>query len=784
MTGTDLVYPNGTSITTRDRRSSVERRDPSAATRSLGYTSPGLPMVQEWDAHQAFRFGYLANVIGYRAVQVRANAAASIPLVAGPDPAKPNDINPNAPITRLLGPPPGGPAKGLSARRLIRWTWAQWIVTGRFGWEIEHGDSGPPVAFWPLVSAYLDAIPSTRGADWWQSFRYGQWTDKRKLGRDQVFYDWSPGALDFRQAESGLQASRYDLSLINMADRYGVAFLKNNAVPATIVTTTAFPDDDHKRRFEENWQGEFGGPENAGRVYVHEVDDDGEGPVGESIDIKQLGLSQKDARLVEQRKEALVEVAWSLGVPWSKIDASGRTFDNAEIEDRSFWTETMLPDLLDFQDAINMQLAPLFGSDVVWFDLRGVRALQSKQVNPVTASVGAPSMVFAQLMQINEARADYGLEPIEGGDRMMTAAEIQALRGGQMSPDELGATPPPAAPTPGDEPADDDEDEDDTEDDDDRAAVEHETRIADPEALEARRARIWAATDAVASSIEARWVRTFRRLFSRQLDATISRLRGRRGRQQGLGETRALEDLDADQFFEREFWTAQTAELAEDLYGQATGAGIDRIMMMFAVDFDISASWVDDFIEQRAQQLAGQVTQTTYDAIRSELIAGVTDGESIDDLAARVEQVFSAADEYRATTIARTEVISAYNAGSMRGAEQLPRDVVMGAEWIATRDSRTRDIHASADGQVRLIGVPFEVGGAPMQHPGDPTGGAKNTVNCRCAVALLTPTEYLEASERAAPSIDMRSAELAVRLTPRGEFDELSFRRTLEGAAA
>ena len=31
------------------------------------------------------------------------------------------------------------------------------------------------------------------------------------------------------------------------------------------------------------------------------VDDEGEGPVGESIDVKVLGLSAKDARIVEQR---------------------------------------------------------------------------------------------------------------------------------------------------------------------------------------------------------------------------------------------------------------------------------------------------------------------------------------------------------------------------------------------------------------------------------------------------------------------------------------------------
>jgi hypothetical protein len=787
MTGTELILPNGRSIDVRDRTHTLEQRDPRAATTNLGYQTPTLPMVQEWDATQAFRYGYLANVIGYRAVQIRATAAASVNLVAGTDPAKPNDINPNSPILKLLGPPPGGPAKGLSARKLIRWTFAQWIVTGRFGWEIEHPDtntSGPPVALWPLVSASLDAVPSKGGSDWFKSFKYGSWSDRKTLSADQVFYGWTPGPLDFRQAESGLQASRYDLSLINLCDRYGLGFLKNNAVPATVITTTKFPDEEHKERFARAWQGEFGGPENAGRAYIHEVDDDGDGPVGDSIHITQLGLSQKDARMVETRKEALREVAWSLGVPWSKIDASERTFDNAEIEDRTFWEEVMLPDLQDFADEINMQLAPLFGSDVVWFDLRSVRALSQKRINPITAEVGAPSMVFAQLMQINEARADYGLEPVEDGDRMMTVEEINALRGGDIGIEDLGTTPPPAAPDPTAGGDSDDEDEDDDQDDDDRnAGGELETRVADPEAIEARRARLWSQTDAVATSIEGRWVRAFRRLFARQEEATLSRLTGRRGKQAGLGETRDVNDLDTDEFFTRAFWVTQTAEIAEDLYGQAAGAGIDRLNLLFEIDFDISAPWVDEFIEARAQQLAGQVTDTTYDAIRSELVAGVADGESIDDLAARVRKVFAHADKTRSVTIARTEVISAYNGAGMKGAEMLPRDVVAGAEWISTRDARTRDAHASADGQVRMIGEPFEVAGDSLEFPGDPSGRSGNVINCRCAVAFLTPSEFLEASNRARPTVEIRTAKAVLSMIPEGPLDELALRRVLEGAA-
>lgn len=751
-------------------------RDPRAATTGVGWTAPDLPQVEQWDADQAWRLGVLANVVAYRCIQIRANAGARIPLVAGRRLGDPTSIRPNAPIARLLGPPPGGPAPGLSASKLLRWTIAQEIVTGRRAWEIETADrrvDGRPVAFWPLVAAQLRAVPSTSGTQWFKRFHYGPVHDPVTLDPGLVFYGWSPSGLDFRQAESPLQASRFDLSLVQLCDRFSIGFLRNNAVPAAIITTTAFPDDDHRNRFLAAWRAEFGGPENAGRVALNEVGDDGDGPVGESIDVKVLGLSAKDARLVEARKEAMLEVAVSLGVPWSKLDASGRTFDNAEVEDRSFYEETVLPGLVDLQDDINMQLAPRLGDEVVWFDLRAVRALQRRMFT--IGGGDLPALLDRGVLLPNEVRGELSLDPVEWGDEPLTPA-APAL---------------PPAPEPEPEP-EDDEDEDEEPEDEPRGLPAGEHRAVDPEQIEARRARIWRATDAAAQTVEARWERAWVRFFNRQRDATLARLRGKRGRQAlGYGtdglpsETRAPGDpVEAGDIFDRTYWTDEASELAVGLYEQAVGAGLDRLVALFEVAFDLQARWVEDFIQARANQLAGQVTATTYGLIQDELADGVGLGESIDQIADRIVNVFAQATEHRARTIARTEVISAYNGAAVLGASQLPPDVVAGQEWIATRDSRTRDAHASADGQIVPVGDPFVVAGYSARYPGDPALPASQTVNCRCAVAFLTPDEMAEMSERAPAKVEVRAARALLALVTPGEFDELGFRRAALEVAA
>lgn len=748
-------------------------RDPRAATQRPVWQTPDLPMVQEWDADQAWRSGVLANVIAYRCVQIRANAAARIPLVAGTKHGNPATIRDDAPIARLLGPPPGGPAPKLSAAKLLRWTFGQEIVTGRRAWEIETDNGRPdgtPVAFWPLVSARLRAVPTRNGVEWWRVFHYGPAHDPVVLDPNLVFYGWEPSGLDFRQAESALQSSRFDLSLVQLCDRYGIGFLRNNAVPAAVVTTTAFPDDDHRRRFLAAWQAEFGGPENAGRVALNEVGDDGDGPVGDSIDVKVLGLSAKDARLVEARKEAMMEVAISLGVPWSKLDASGRTFDNAEVEDRTFYEETVLPQLVDLQDDINMQLAPRLGSEVVWFDLRSVRGLRRRSFPVAGGEVSA--LLDRGVVLPNEVRADLDLEPVEWGDRPLEPAPT--VPGVAALPDLDGDPEPEPAPEPRALPA----------------APEH--RAVDPEQVEARRAKIWRATDAAAQTVEARWERAWQRFFDRQRDATLARLRGKRGRQAlGYGvdglpsETRAPGDpVEAGDIFDRTYWTDEASALAVGLYELAVGAGLDRLVALFEVAFDFQARWVEDFIQARANQLAGQVTATTYGLIQDELSDGVSLGESIDKISERILNVFSQASERRARTIARTEVISAYNGSAVLGASQLPPDVVAGQEWIATRDARTRDSHASADGQIVPVGDPFVVAGYSAAYPGDPALPASQTVNCRCAVAFLTPEEMTEMAERAPARVPERAARALLALVAPGEFDELGFRRAAQEVAA
>lgn len=757
-----------------------EVRDPSAATVSLRYHSPGMPLVPEWQGDQAIRLGYLANVIAYRCIQIIADSLAGLPFVAGLVPPKrpglPAESNPQARLAQLLGDGHGGPAPKLSAATLWKWTVAQRLATGRNAWEIEttdRGGKGEVVALWPLVSASTDAIPSDSGSEWFSLFKYGRPDQPVRLLPAQVHYGWTPHPTDFRQPLSPLQSARYDLSIALAADRHSLSFMQNNAVPAHVVAVEEFPDAEDFEAFKRQWQAEYRGPDRAGKTHFVEVDPDSDRPLSESIFIQTLGVSAKDARLIEQHQASLSRVAMALGVPWSMLDASGRTYENADAEERTFWQKTMVPLCQTLAGEVNMDLAPRLGSEVGWFDLSGVDALRARP--PVDAS-GAAVLVAGGIASVTEARAWFGLH----GDppEMIEAPEVPAANvevpdaqdnvergadrsgGGAAGPSGRGRQVE-GGPQAGAEGV--------------QAQVEARATVDQ----EARRTRLWSTNDAVIRGLEAQWVRQFRRLFNRQAKATVARLEGQ-SRAKRVMEGRA----NTDDLFDRRFWAEQTAEDAAALYESLASAAFVRLSDRLGVSFDL-AEFAQEFITSRANQLAGQVTQTTYDAITATLAEGVGEGESIPDLAARIREVFSEASANRATTIARTEVIGGFGAASRAAITGLPADVVAAVQWIGTRDGRTRDSHAEADGQIVAATEPFIVGGASMLYPGDPSGPADETINCRCALAALTPEEFeaeaVTYMTAPPPPVPLERARVALAMVG-PDFDEARFRRALEAA--
>lgn len=775
-------------------------RAPSVATRSIGWTNGGAPMPAEWDAANAIRLAYYANVYVWACVHAIATDVASLSFRVGPDPEKPQDFNIRDPLAQLLGPAPGGPNKVTSARRLWAWTVAQRLVTGRWAWEVELKGS-QPAALWPLPSAHLTPLNSDGGDAYFSGFTYAvQGGQEKRLRPDQVLYDWVPSAHDWRQPESPLQAARLPISVAVMQERYDVAFLRNDARPAAVVVHEQFEStvgrDAWRRQFTDTHQG----PDNAGKVAFVETTEDG-APPKDALFIQTVGLSQKDAEFVARYESTIRAIIVALGVPLSRLgDSSGRTFSNADRETLNYWHDTVLPITQEFAEAVNTHLAPRITSNVGWFDLSKIKALQDDKATPKIQPAPVHTYVREGLMTRNEGRAQLGLPPVPGGDELMDPAAMAALanvksgaaaaKGGVAPADQtakmvqdvalavqkiylgvpavlsrnearrlvslLGVSlpdepEPPPAPTPaqlaqpaalGELPPGNPSDG--------RSAVRAPLTAAE---AKARREKLATQADARLRDLEVTWRRAFQRLLDRQRDAVLARLEGKRGRQmlRDMTETVAqvgksvqrrdvalrVAEPSASQLFDRTFWESETETLAREMYSQV--ASVSGAVQATATggDFALQDAWVQKLIRGRAQQLSPQVSGTTYDGIKDALAKGAQEGEGIPELADRIRGLFDQTYAARAETVARTEVVSAYN-GVAHGFA-LESEEVAGLEWIATLDSRTRLSHAAMDGTIIRKGEAFNLDGAVLAFPGDPNVQAPQpgsvVINCRCTVA-------------------------------------------------
>lgn len=109
----------------------------------------------------------------------------------------------------------------------------------------------------------------------------------------------------------------------------------------------------------------------------------------------------------------------------------------------------------------------------------------------------------------------------------------------------------------------------------------------------------------------------------------------------------------------------------------------------------------------------------------------ITEGLSIPKTSNLISKAFCFSKK-RSQRIARTEVNSASNYGSVEGAKQT--GLTLKKVWLSTADKRTRKTHKKANRQAVGMNEKFKVGGVRLEFPGDPKGPGRETINCRCTV--------------------------------------------------
>ena len=163
-----------------------------------------------------------------------------------------------------------------------------------------------------------------------------------------------------------------------------------------------------------------------------------------------------------------------------------------------------------------------------------------------------------------------------------------------------------------------------------------------------------------------------------------------------------------------------------DAHGQGVPfiAPIDQEAMVRAVQLDSK-------ISKGLYTRLGEDVSALKKKITAEVSRGIASGTSYKAVAKQLSDI-TRIGYNNAIRIARTEGHRIQCTATMDACEKAKErgaDVVK--QWDSTMDARTRDSHARVDGEVRELNKPFSNG---LMFPGDPSGGAAEVVNCRCAL--------------------------------------------------
>ena len=477
---------------------------------------------------------------------------------------------------------------------------------------------------------------------------------------------------------------------------------------------------------------------------------------------------------LESRMANAAEVMLAFGVPHDYLSA-GTTYENRAAAKATLWSDTIKPKLEMIASEIDLRLLPSDAEEAE-FDLSGVEALQEAQDSVANR---ARASMYADITTVDEARAALGLDPLPDrlGEHTLTPyraqfAPVQGAAGTDAARSwdaDFSRLP---QPTP-----------------DVGAVVERAVEAAlarllggPPPQVDARPTpRLARADDAPSSpsladinaaydELEGAGRRAVQSLAREQRDRVLrdfDRLMGKPQRSTAwLGEVRTeacalareqqltlappdpeqvpaarLTDMDVASgpegweeriklrdLFDPGSWRRRTGALLRPFVERAWKRGGASITGSFDLDEpDVAAA-----LDYRIEELAGQVTATTEQVLRSQLLAhGVAEGESVPELRARIQRVFTNLSDYRATMIARTETVGGYNHASFLAA------LDAGATrktWLATADQRTRETHRQENGRSAAMNKRFTL--TKSRWPADPTAPAAQSIQCRCALTF------------------------------------------------
>lgn len=372
----------------------VPEQKASATGPVINYHGTGRVAWSPRDTVSLTKTGFLGNPIGFRAVKLIAETAASMPLVLQ-DCERRFEVHPLLGLLRRPNPMQG-------RAELLEALYGQLLLSGNAYLEAVQGAAELPAELHVLRSDRMSVIP---GADGWPvAYDYTVGNRKHRFdmttGLNPICHIRNFHPQDDHYGFSPMQAAAVALDVHVSASHWSKALLDNAARPSGAIVykgvdgQSQLSNDQYDRLLNE-MASHHQGARNAGRPMLLEG----------GLDWKPMGFSPSDMEFQKTKEAAAREIAIAFGVPPMLMGIPGdATYANYQEANRAFFRLTVLPLVTKVVANLSHWLSGFSGEEVeLKPDLDQVHALATER-DQQWARVGA-----ADFLTQAEKRAILGL---------------------------------------------------------------------------------------------------------------------------------------------------------------------------------------------------------------------------------------------------------------------------------------------------------------------------------------------------------------------------------------
>lgn len=262
------------------------------------------------------------------------------------------------------------------------------------------------------------------------------------------------------------------------------------------------------------------------------------------------------------------------------------------------------------------------------------------------------------------------------------------------------------------------------------------------------------------------------RILTKQVNTTLRNLRrGERSTTKAvIGTLRKTREeistlLKGVERFEMPYYRAMLTEIDDKILGftermgnsvrgaQGTAFGMgetltDDILKLTDVISPGFAKLSDELIVASQSTATDLITGMTDDMrkdISRSLRRSILMGENNFQAARKIDKIIGVSKRFgymnRSDKIARDQIGTAFSIARQEKDLQVSKDIpAMKKQWVSGPNPRHKDMgggrgfvsHRDADGQIRDVDKPFDVGGEKIMFPRDPIAKPENKINCDC----------------------------------------------------